>query len=449
MLSGGYILIISNTWVGEQMAGPGIRYFHLARVLSQEFPVILAAPGHHKEDRLIEGASLEVASCSIEQPEMLKPYIQQARAILAPALMVPWLLQIDTMLPPLIVDGYAPWAIEALFLPGIEEKELQKNLTKAYLAGDFFICASERQRDWWLGILSALGRVNSHNLREDPSLRRLVDVVPFGLPAERPQTYQPVIKGIWPGISKDDKIILWGGGLWRWMDPFTAIRAMERVYHSRQDVRLLFLGIRSTRLEGFPTLEEEAIRMAQESGLLGQAVFFGEWVPYADWPGVLLESDVAITLHPDTLEARLAFRSRVLDYIWAGIPVVATRGDVTAELVEKYGLGKLVDYEDEVSVAEAILELLERPRETLVDRFECARRELTWEKAAQPLIEFCRAPHYAADRMKGEVGNPFYRDQIEQLRNLLEEYQNLVRGYERGRFIRFMKWLKETFRIGK
>ena len=148
MLSGGYILIISNTWVGEQMAGPGIRYFHLARVLSQEFPVILAAPGHHKEDGLIEGASLEVASYSIEQPEMLKPYIQQARAILAPALIVPWLLQIDTMLPPLIVDGYAHWAVEALFLPGIEEKELQKNLTKAYLAGDFFICASERQRDW-------------------------------------------------------------------------------------------------------------------------------------------------------------------------------------------------------------------------------------------------------------------------------------------------------------
>jgi len=194
MLSDGHILIISNTWVGEWMAGPGVRYFHLARVLSQEFPVILAAPGHQKKDRLLEAAFLEVAYYSIEQPEILAPYVQQARAILAPALMVPWLLQIDALLPPLIVDGYAPWAVEALFLPGIEEKELQKNLTKAYLAGDFFICASERQRDWWLGILSALGRVNSHNLREDPSLRRLVDVVPFGLPAERPQTSRAVIK---------------------------------------------------------------------------------------------------------------------------------------------------------------------------------------------------------------------------------------------------------------
>ncbi|WP_376791082.1 hypothetical protein [Thermoflexus sp.] len=40
----GYILIISHDVVGKRMAGPGIRYFHLARVLAQEFETVLAVP---------------------------------------------------------------------------------------------------------------------------------------------------------------------------------------------------------------------------------------------------------------------------------------------------------------------------------------------------------------------------------------------------------------------
>ncbi|MDQ7029881.1 MAG: hypothetical protein Q9O62_08955 [Ardenticatenia bacterium] len=59
-------------------------------------------------------------------------------------------------------------------------------LQQQSLLGDFFICASERQRDWWLGLLEASGRINPYTFGEDPSLRRLIDVVPFGLPEGPP-----------------------------------------------------------------------------------------------------------------------------------------------------------------------------------------------------------------------------------------------------------------------
>ena len=36
--------------------------------------------------------------------------------------------------------------------------------------------------------------------------------------------------------------------------------------------------------------------MAVDLGLLDRVVFFGDWVPYADWPYVLLESDLALEL---------------------------------------------------------------------------------------------------------------------------------------------------------
>ena len=39
--------------------------------------------------------------------------------------------------------------------------------------GDFFFCASERQRDYWIGMLAGAGRVTSAAYRADPDLRQL------------------------------------------------------------------------------------------------------------------------------------------------------------------------------------------------------------------------------------------------------------------------------------
>ena len=54
-------------------------------------------------------------------------------------------------------------------------------LGRQYLIGDFYLCASERSA-WWLGLLEASGRVNPATFDADPSLRTLIDVVPYGLP---------------------------------------------------------------------------------------------------------------------------------------------------------------------------------------------------------------------------------------------------------------------------
>ena len=61
------------------------------------------------------------------------------------------------------------------------------NVQNTQLAlGDFFLCASERQRDFWIGALHTAGRINPQTYAADPTLRSLIDVVPFGLPDEPP-----------------------------------------------------------------------------------------------------------------------------------------------------------------------------------------------------------------------------------------------------------------------
>ena len=459
------VLMVSHDVVGISMAGPGIRAWELARVLGQEMDVTLAVPG----EAALMAPGVQLWPFHPERWETLAPAAERADVVVAYADVLAWfpaLLETGT---PLVVDGSDPHTLETLaWFDGMPQQE-QRHAEREWLlqlecrAGDFFICASERQRDWWLGLLEASGRINVHTYMEDPALRSLIDVVPYGFPSEHPCHTRQVLKGVWPGIGADDRVVLWGGGLWQWLDPLTAIRAVARLRERRPDVHLVFPGTRHPNpgLAPMPMLEA-ARGLAAELGLLGNGVLFGEWVPYADWPNVLLEADVGLSLHRDTIEARLAFRTRVLSYVGAGLPVVLTRGDATADLVKDYDLGVLVEYEDVDGVAEAILRLLDEPPGARAEGFAAARHDWTWERAARPLADFCRAPRRAADR-RGEAGTDGQGAAIargsggcEPRDDLLHRLavaqaeaarlQALVAGYERGRFIRLMRWLNARHR---
>ena len=451
------VLIVSHDVTGRCMAGPGIRYVELARVLAHSFDVTLAIPGH---------AGLG------EQPFALWPYdpnvwtslapaAHHAQVIVAPGDCLGDFPSLEMLPTPLVVDGYDPHTLETLALWRGETLEVQTTRHEARLsilrrqcrAADFLICASERQRDWWLGLLEQAGRINPHTYGADPSLRSLVDIVPFGLPSQPPEASRPVIRDVWPGIGIQDQVLLWGGGLWEWLDPLTAVRATRRLVDGgRERVRLVFPGTRhpNRNMPDMP-LRAQTAALSDELGLTGTHVFFGDWVPHEDWPGVLLEADVGLSLHPDTVETRLSFRSRVLDYIWAGLPLVVTRGDVTAELVANHGLGVVVDFGDEAAVAHAIASLLDDP--TPETRFTAARQALTWEHAAEPLVTFCQNPNRAADRLSSPVTFQLAARQAHSatenehsLHSALAErdaevarLQEMVTAYEQGRFMRLMR----------
>ena len=72
-----------------------------------------------------------------------------------------------------------------------------------------------------------------------------------------------------------------------------------------------------------------------------------------------MDSDVGVSLHGPGVESRLAFRTRLLDAIWAGLPMVLTRGDVLAEEFRRMGLGHVVDPGDVDQVAWALNSILD------------------------------------------------------------------------------------------
>jgi len=310
----------------------------------------------------------------------------------------------------LVVDLYDPIFLEDLELnrdwPQPGRSRQIRNVVRVFREqverGDFFLCASEKQRDLWLGFLSAAGRINPANYDRDPTLRALIDTVPFGLPDTPPRhSGQPALKGSFPGIGQDDAVVLWGGGVYDWLDPLTAIRAVDRVRANHPAVRLFFLGVSHPNPEAEESRTLKAARtLAGDLGLTGSHVFFNEtWVPYERRADFLLEADVGISLHEEHVETAYSFRTRILDCIWSGLPTVATGGDSFAEVIEREGLGRVVPGGDVEAVVSALDDLLSdaSAREACRANAAAVAPRYAWSEALDPLVRFCERSAPAAD----------------------------------------------------
>ena len=105
-----------------------------------------------------------------------------------------------------------------------------------------------------------------------------------------------------------------------WLDPLTPIRAVAELAKQREDIRLVFLGVRHPS----PRIPEMAMAQAavdpRQLRVDSKVHFNYDWVPYAERARFLLDADLGVSAHFDTVETRFAFRTRLLDYFWVHLP---------------------------------------------------------------------------------------------------------------------------------
>ena len=403
------VVLVSLEHVGAAMAGPGIRYYNFARELAKAHEVTLVVP--NEDTGTVEG--VEVVPRPSLSRRALRELCLGADAVVAQHLTVDLMRRLADSPVRAIYDLYVPFATENLALHASGRRRYSDyayragNLhqREALANGNSFLCASERQRDLWLGALAAAGRVELDAYERDPSLRDLIDVVPFGLDPAPPEPTRPVVKGAVDGIAEQDKVLLWGGGIWNWFDPLTPIRAAERLARRRDDVKLFFLGVRHPN-PGVPEMARasEAMALADSLGLTGKFVFFNHgWVPYHERHAYFREADLGISAHFDTVETRFAFRTRLLDHFAAGLPSLVTGGDVLGDLVAVRGAGRTVGVGDVDGWVEAIESLLDDDNAytAAVAATAPLREELAWPAVVRPLLRLVELPGEAVATRSG------------------------------------------------
>jgi hypothetical protein len=95
----------------------------------------------------------------------------------------------------------------------------------------------------------------------------------------------------------------------------------------------------------------------------------------------------------------MSFRTRILDYLWAGLPMVVTEGDYFAELVEREELGIVVPADDVAALVAALERVLFDKDFIARARTNIARvrEQFAWNVVLEPVVEFVRNPHRAND----------------------------------------------------
>lgn len=401
------ICIISYDIIGKNMAGPGIRFYEFAKVLSNYLDVTLLTP--NRVDIDTEG--FKTRQYKISSYKSMRRTVENSDIILIQGHILYYFPFLKNFKGRIIVDLYNPFNLESLEMfrsvEMIERIRIDKNnlnILKLQLTiGDFFICASEKQRDYWVGMLGAVGRINPYNYDSDNTFRKLIDIVPSGIPSEPPSRANLSIADVIPEIKEEDKVILWGGGIWNWLDPITAIKAVWEISRNRKDIKLVFMGVKHPDPK-LPEMKKclEAINLAKELDLYGRNIFFNEWTPYNLRQAFLLDSDAGLSIHNERIETEFSYRTRVMDYIWARLPVITTEGDSIARIVKSENIGEVVKYENTHQLARVIESAVTNKslREIYSKNLNRIAPKFYWENVTRPLVKYCVDSYYSPDKKK-------------------------------------------------
>lgn len=377
--------------VRDLTAGVGTRFVTLARVLADAgHAVTLAIPNDPAEapDR---GTDIEVVHAV---PESLGGQADGHDWVLLHGhLGNHYLTQRDDL--PVVIDLYDPFMIENLhyhrslgFAPyNTDHATWRLQMTR----GDFFLCSSVEQRLYYLGWLTALGRVNPLVVEDDPGLVRLITELPFGTPDEDPSPppdRSDVLTGIPGGAS-----VLYFGGIYDWYDPLVVLEALPALLEADPETVVVFVDHPNPDTTPLAVAAEARAR-AEKRGWLGTRVRFEPWRPYDRRFDLPLVSDLAVVCHTPGIETDLSLRTRLVDLLWLGLPVVATVGGTMARVLRETGAGLVVPPHDPEGLVGAVRTLLEdapmRQRASAAGREWAAQRR--WRQVAAPLLEFAERP---------------------------------------------------------
>ena len=263
-------------------------------------------------------------------------------------------------------------------------------LLKALHHGDAFSALSERQREAVIGQLGPAGRLGRRTRGE-----HLVSTIPFAL---FPGDFPPEVSD---ALIDDSETftVMWCGSFNTWMDVDALVEGVASALKQEQRLRLLVVGGR------IPNYNEESfgrfVEGIRSAGVDG-AVELLDWCSLEETRRLYVRCDAGLSIDRFTYEALLGSRTRIMNFLAAGRPVLST---VITELTEELAReGYVLPFRpgDGADLARALVEaalmgrsgareLGARGRRFVEERFAGAR-------AGCPLADWIRAPRFARDK---------------------------------------------------
>ena len=280
---------------------------------------------------------------------------------------------------PTVIDFHGPHLLERAFQ---KEGEVNSNALakiRALLMADYFICAGERQKAYFLAWLLASGI----DVTEP-----CIDAVPVCLSPELPARLPPA----------DPITLVYGGVYLPWQDPTLGLTVAAEVLARRKKGILLILGGRHPT---YPIAVPAIFQKLEKELKSHPHVRYLGMRPHRELIEIYRGATAAMDLMAHNYERELAFTTRTVEYMWCGLPVIYNDYAELSPLISRYRAGWTLDPADRAGIEQVLTEILDHP-ETAHERGRNARRLvaecLTWDKAVRPLVAFLHNPRVSQSR---------------------------------------------------
>jgi glycosyltransferase involved in cell wall biosynthesis len=301
------------------------------------------------------------------------------------------------------LDCYVPIYVEVSARDSKNKKEEYKGYmeesaryNRVLMRGDYFLCANEVQKIYYTGVLSSLQLINPRSYREDRLL-----IVPFGIESSIAKaTMNPYVE---LGISKDDFVVLWFGGLYPWFRVEEYLDAIQNL-KSEKNIKFVFVGTKNpfNPNPDFFRQHEKAYDFAKTNNLLDKKVYFIDWVDFDTRANWYKHADIVVSLNQPGEENTFSWRTRVIDFVWGELAMITNGGDpLSEELIHAGGATRLQELSGE-NLSTEIMALYKNKAKLKAMRNSVAelKRKYYWENITKILAKTIETSlHPYADEM--------------------------------------------------
>lgn len=324
---------------------------------------------------------------------------------------------------PLAIDLAGPHLLERrLWGSGDPEGDLSEKLD-ALRRADFLTASGFYQRLYFLPYLAMAGwPVEAANL---------LPVIPFSM---APWTE--------PAPPRHDRLI-YGGFFLPWQDPSTVIESALSAMDAVGEGELLFIGGAHPTLDVSRGRFEALLRQLQAHPRVRRM----EPMSFTRYQTLLSEGGVALDLMARNAERELAYTTRTVVYLAAGLPVLHDNYSELGGLIERAGAGWTFEPADRAGVEHCLREIL-RGETDVAERAQAARhlveRDLHWDKTIEPLAEFCRHPRHRHEKTALRLGFEERSRALEETRRRLDQTRRELATLKGKRWVRMGLALTHT-----
>jgi glycosyltransferase involved in cell wall biosynthesis len=330
------ILVISTSpfpYGNNITDGPGYRAWHLLQALAKKHEIVILSlyESYHLGQK---GNFLQIEENDIK----IKPMQESPRGIAdqielenPDVLYLPWsatpfLGRVKHKIPT-VLDYVGAGLLEEYATRGYIPLPLLQLKIKSFWLGDFFLTAGERERYYLLGLLAASKKLSYENCEHRSSL---IHVIPMTPPTAPPISTKTELEK-----KPDELVLLVAGAFLPWYDYKTFFEALRiLISNGEKNFRVLIMGGNPRD----PKFEATVKRFGCVKEIEERIIFTG-LVPFKQRANYYLTADIAVNIPSVTVEDELSVRTRVVDYLWANLPILSPATDEYSSTIVKSGGG--------------------------------------------------------------------------------------------------------------